>query len=137
MLLPKRTKFRKKQRGKNRGVTTGGSKIDFGQIGLQAVENGVLSSRQIESARRAITRYIKRGGQVWIRVFPDHPITKKGAEVPMGNGKGAVDHYVAYIKRGRIVFEIGGIDEALGKEALRLASHKLSVKTAIRYKSHS
>ncbi len=134
MLIPKRAKFRKRQRGKNRGITTGGSKIDFGQIGLQAVENGFLSSRQIESARRAITRYIKRGGQVWIRVFPDHPVTKKGSEVPMGKGKGAVDHYVSYVKRGRMIFEVGGIDDALGKEALRLAANKLSVKTVVRYK---
>ncbi|MDO8471677.1 MAG: 50S ribosomal protein L16 [bacterium] len=132
MLLPKRVKHRKHQRGSNRGVAAQGCHVNFGQFGLQALENGQLSSRQIESARRAITRHIKRGGQVWIRVFPDHPLTKKGAEVPMGKGKGAVDHYVAKVKRGRVLFEIGGVDDALARESLHLAAYKLSVKTAIK-----
>lgn len=135
MLLPKRVKYRKNQRGRYRGVTTRGFKLDFGQYGLVALENGLLSSRQIEAARRALTRQMKRGGQVWIRVFPHKPMTKKGAEVPMGKGKGSVDHYVAVVKRGRIVFEIAGVDEATAFEALRLAAHKLTVKTAVR-KSH-
>lgn len=132
MLLPKRAKYRKQQRGRQRGLAQRGHQINFGQYGLQALETGLLSSRQIEAARRAMTRQMKRGGQVWIRVFPDKPMTKKGAEVPMGKGKGAVDHYVAVVKKGRMIFEIAGVEEDLAKEALRLAAHKLSVKTSVR-----
>lgn len=109
-----------------------GYQVNFGQYGLQALDTGMLSSRQIEAARRAMTRQMKRGGQVWIRVFPDKPVTQKGAEVPMGKGKGAVDHYVAVVKRGRMIFEIAGVEESLAREALRLAAHKLSVRTTVR-----
>lgn len=137
MLLPKRTRFRKAMKGKNRGLAKGGSLIDFGQYGLQAQTHGLISSRQIEAARRAITRQMKRGGQVWIRVFPHKPITGKAAEMPMGKGKGAVDHYVAVIKPGRMLFEISGVNDTIAREALRLASHKLSVKTTVRVKEES
>lgn len=137
MLLPKRTKFRKSQKGKNRGLAKGGSGLDFGQFGLQSQTHGLVTSRQIEAARRAITRQMKRGGQVWIRVFPHKPVTGKGAEMPMGKGKGAVDHYVAVIKPGRMLFEIAGVTEEVAREAMRLASHKLSVKTTVRVKEEA
>lgn len=132
MLLPKKVKFRKQQKGRNRGMATRGCHVDFGEYGLQAMEGGMLSSRQIEAARRAMTRQMKRGGQVWIRVFPDKAITQKGAETPMGKGKGAVDHYVAPVKPGRILFELSGVDETIAREAMRLAAHKLPVKTAVK-----
>ena len=132
MLLPKRAKYRKRQRGSQNGMAKRGYQVNFGQYGLQALDTGMLSSRQIEAARRAMTRQMKRGGQVWIRVFPDKPVTQKGAEVPMGKGKGAVDHYVAVVKRGRMIFEIAGVEESLAREALRLAAHKLSVRTTVR-----
>ena len=132
MLLPKKVKYRKQQRGRHRGMAQRGSSVNFGEYGLQALENGLLSSRQIEAARRAMTRQMKRGGQVWIRIFPDKAVTQKGAETPMGKGKGAVDHYVAVIKRGRMLFELAGVDEAVAKEALRLAAHKLPVKTSVK-----
>lgn len=129
MLLPKKVKYRKSHRGKNRGQAYRGNKISFGEFGLQAIEGGLISSRQIEAARRAITRYIKRGGQVWIRIFPDHPVTSKGTETPMGSGKGTLDHFVAKTKPGNIIFELSGVQQAIAKEAFRLASHKLSIST--------
>jgi len=129
MLMPKRTKYRKAQRGRRRGNATRGSKVDFGQYGLKAVEPCWLSNRQIEAARVALTRHIKRGGKIWIRVFPDKPVTKKPAETRMGKGKGAPEFWVAVIKPGRILFEIEGVDEKLAREALRLAATKLPIKT--------
>jgi large subunit ribosomal protein L16 len=129
LLAPSRTKYRKQHRGRMRGVATRGNTLSFGEFGLQALEPCWLESRQIESARIALTRFMKRGGKVWIRVFPDKPITAKPAETRMGSGKGAVDHYVAVIKPGRIIFEIGGVSEEIAKEAVRLAGHKLPVKT--------
>lgn len=129
MLLPKKVRYRKSHRGKNRGLAYRGNKISFGDFGLQATESGLISSRQIEAARRAITRYIKRGGQVWIRIFPDHPVTSKGTETPMGSGKGTLDHFVAKTKPGNIIFELSGVQQIIAKEAFRLAAHKLSVNT--------
>ncbi|QQS26593.1 50S ribosomal protein L16 [bacterium] len=129
MLLPRKTKFRKVFKGKNRGEATRGTEISFGRYGLRALENERLTSRQIEAARRAMTRYIKRGGKVWIRVFPHTPVTKKPNEVRMGSGKGAVDHYVAKVQAGKIVFELDGVAEDVAKEAMRLAGRKLPVKT--------
>src|SRR6266852_6230838 len=129
MLLPSRVKHRKQHRGKRRGLAYRGSTVAFGDCGIQALVCAWLTSRQIEAARRVITHHVKRGGQVWIRVFPDKPVTSKPAETRMGSGKGAVDHYVAVIKPGRIIFEIGGVSEEVAKEAIRLASHKLPVKT--------
>ncbi|TAK94986.1 50S ribosomal protein L16 [Patescibacteria group bacterium] len=130
MLMPKKVKFRKMHRGgKALGVAGKGNEISFGSFGLRAMEGGLISMRQIEAARRAMTRYIQRGGKIWIRIFPDKPMTKKGDETPMGKGKGSVDHYVAKIKKGRVLFEIDGIAESVAKEAMRLSSHKLSVKT--------
>ena len=128
-LMPKRTKFRKMQKGRNRGKATRGTKVTDGEYGLQAVEAGLITGNQIEAARIAMTRYIKRGGKVWIKVFPDKPITKKPAETRMGKGKGAPEYWVAVIKPGRVMFEIAGVPEATAREALRLAMHKLSVKT--------
>ena len=135
MLQPKRTKYRKQQKGRNRGLAHKGSTIAFGSFGLKAMTGGRLTNRQIESARIAMTRSMKREGRVWIRIFPDKPITAKPQEVRMGKGKGAVDHYVAVIKPGRILFEIDGVSEAVASEALRLAAQKLPVqtKTIIRY----
>jgi large subunit ribosomal protein L16 len=127
MLMPKRVKYRKQHRGHRRGKATSGNTVAFGDFGLQALESAWIDSRQIESARIAMTRYIKRGGQVWIRVFPDKPVTAKPAETRMGSGKGAPDHWVAVIKPGRILFEIGGVDRTTASEALRLASHKLPI----------
>jgi large subunit ribosomal protein L16 len=129
MLMPKRTKFRKQQRGNRRGLAFRGSKIDFGQFALKAMEPCWLSARQIEAARVALTRRIKRGGKIWIRIFPDKPVTKKPAETRMGKGKGAPELWVAVIKPGRILFEIEGIGEELAREALKLAANKLPVKT--------
>lgn len=131
MLLPKKVKHRKWHKGRRRdvGVATRGASLSFGGFGLKAMGSAWITSRQIESARRAMTRYIKRGGKIWIRIFPDKPITKKGQEVPMGGGKGSVDHYVAVIKPGRVLFEMDGIDELIAKEAMKRASHKLPLKT--------
>ena len=129
MLTPRKMKHRKQQRGKRGGNATRGFEINFGSYALQSLGRGWISARQIEAARRAMTRYIKRGGQVWIRVFPDKPITMTSAEVPMGSGKGAVDHFAAVIKPGTILFEMDGVSADIAKEAMRLASHKISVKT--------
>jgi large subunit ribosomal protein L16 len=129
MLLPKKTKYRKQMKGRLRGTATRGIDIAFGQFGLKAETSERITSRQIEAARRAMTRYIKRGGKIWIRVFPDVPITKKPAEVRMGSGKGSVDHYAAKVKAGRIMFEMDGVAEDVAKEAMRLASHKLPIRT--------
>ncbi len=129
MLMPKRVKHRKQFRGRMRGKASRGAVVQFGDYGLQATEPVWLTSRQIEAARRAIVRYIKRRGKVWIRVFPDKPVTKKPAETRMGSGKGSVDHWVAVIKPGRVLFEMSGVSEADAREALRLAAHKLPCKT--------
>jgi large subunit ribosomal protein L16 len=126
---PKRVKFRKVQKGRRRGKANSGNTINFGDYALQAQDSAWLTARQIEAARRAITRHIRRGGNVWIRVFPDKPITKKAAETRMGSGKGAPDHWVAVVKPGRILFEMTGVSEAVAKEAMRLASHKLPIPT--------
>ncbi len=127
MLMPRRVKHRKVMRGRMSGVTKGGSSIAFGDFGLMTEEPAWITSRQIESARRAMTRSIRRGGKIWIRIFPDKPVTKKPAEVRMGSGKGAPDHWVAVVKPGRILFEMAGVAEADAAEAMRLASHKLPV----------
>jgi large subunit ribosomal protein L16 len=129
LLAPSRTKYRRQHRGRMRGQATRGNTLAFGEFGLQALEPCWLEARQIESARIALTRFMKRGGKVWIRVFPDKPITAKPAETRMGSGKGAVDHWVAVIKPGRVIFEIGGVHHDIAKEAARLASHKLPIKT--------
>lgn len=129
LLAPSRYKYRKQHRGRMKGTATRGNTLSFGEFGLQALEPCWLESRQIESARIALTRFMKRGGKVWICVFPDKPITAKPAETRMGSGKGAVDHYVAVVKPGRIIFELGGVSEEIAKEAVRLAGHKLPVKT--------
>ncbi|AEG30905.1 MULTISPECIES: 50S ribosomal protein L16 [Thiomicrospira] len=129
MLMPKRTKFRKVQKGRNRGLALAGSKVSFGEFGLKAVERGRLTSRQIESARRAMTRHIKRGGKIWIRVFPDKPITSKPLEVRMGKGKGSVEYWVAQIQPGRVLYEVQGVNESLAREAFSLAAAKLPFKT--------
>lgn len=129
MLLPKRVIYRKVHRGRMRGMAQRGAEVHFGEFGLQALEPCWMTSRQLESARRAIVRYVKRGGKVWIRVFPDKPVSKKPAETRMGGGKGAPDHWVAVIKPGRVLFEIAGVREDLAREAMRLASHKLPIRT--------
>lgn len=129
MLMPKRTKFRKQQRGRMRGKAYRGSNIEFGEFGIKALEPAWITSRQIEAARVAITRHIKRGGRVWIRIFPDKPVTKKPAETRMGKGKGAPEFWVAVVKPGRVLFEVEGVSEEIAKEAIRLASHKLPIKT--------
>jgi large subunit ribosomal protein L16 len=129
MLQPKRTKYRKQQKGRNNGLAHRGSVISFGSFGLKSMESARITSRQIESARIAMTRYMKREGKVWIRIFPDKPITSKPLEVRMGKGKGALDHYVAPIQPGRIMFEIDGVPADVAKEALRLAAQKLPVIT--------
>ncbi len=129
MLMPKRTKFRKQHRGRMKGKELRGVTLAFGDYGLQALEPTWMTSRQIEAARRAIVRFIKRGGKLWIRVFPDHVVTIKGAETRMGGGKGAPDHWVAVVKPGRVILELGGVHEDVAREALRLASHKLPIKT--------
>ena len=127
MLQPKRTKFRKQQKGKNRGVAWRGSDVSFGEFGLQAIEGSFVTSRQIEACRMAIQRHVKRAGKLWIRVFPDKPITKKPLEVRMGSGKGGVDGWVAVVKPGKVMFELAGIPEADAREAFRLAGTKLPV----------
>jgi len=129
MMQPKRTKYRKQFKGRNRGVATRGNKVSFGEFGLKTVELGRITSRQIEAARRAMSRHIKRGGKIWIRVFPDKPISKKPLEVRMGSGKGNVEYWVALVQPGRMLFEIEGVPEDLAREALRLAADKLPVKT--------
>ncbi|MCH7690840.1 MAG: 50S ribosomal protein L16 [candidate division Zixibacteria bacterium] len=129
MLMPKKTKFRKQQRGRRGGKAKGGYNIDFGEYGLKALEPCWMTNRQIEAARVAMTRYIKRGGKIWIRVFPDKPVTKKPAETRMGKGKGAPEYWVAVVKPGRIMFEVEGVSEELAREAMRLASRKLPIKT--------
>lgn len=128
--MPKKVKHRKWQRGGViRGKANRGNTVSFGSFGLKSLEANLVSSRQIEAARRAMTRYIQRGGKVWIRIFPDKPMTKKGDETPMGKGKGAVDHFVAVVKPGTVLFEMDGVKPEIAKEAMRLASHKLNVKT--------
>ena len=129
MLMPKRVKYRKQQRGKMKGKALRGSSIAFGQYALKALEPQWVTSRQIEAARVAMTRYIKRGGKVWIRIFPDKPVTKKPAETRMGKGKGSPEYWVAVVKPGRVMFEIEGVSEEIAKEAIRLAAHKLPMKT--------
>jgi large subunit ribosomal protein L16 len=131
MLMPKRVKYRKQMRGRLKGKASRGSDVVFGEFGLQATEGCWMTSRQIEAARRAIVRYVRRGGKLWIRVFPDKPVTAKPAETRMGSGKGSVDHWVAVIKPGRVLFEIAGVPEDAAKEAMRLASHKLPIKTQV------
>ena len=128
-VMPKRTKYRKMQKGRNRGKATRGTVVNEGEFGLQALEAGLITANQIEAARVALTRYIKRGGKVWIKVFPNKPITKKPAETRMGKGKGAPEYWVAPVKPGRVMFEIAGVSEEVAREALRHASHKLPVKT--------
>ncbi len=129
MLSPKRTKFRKQHRGRMRGLATRGSSINFGDFALQAQEPSWITSRQIEASRRAMTRYIRSGGKIWIRVFPDKPVTMRPAETRMGSGKGNPEYWVAVVKPGRIMFEIAGVAEETAREAMRLASHKLPIKT--------
>lgn len=129
MLMPKKIKYRKHHRGHNRGKAYRGSEVNFGQYGLQALESGWITDRQIEAARVAMTRKIKRAGRVWIRIFPDKPMTSKPAETRMGKGKGSPDHWVAVVKPGRIMYEMEGVSEALAREAFRLAAHKLPIKT--------
>lgn len=129
MLMPKRTKHRKVHRGRRRGVAKGGTEVNFGEYGIQALEEAWITSRQIESARIAITRAVKRGGKVWINIFPDKPVTQKPAETRMGSGKGNVEFWVAVVKPGRVMFELAGVDEELAREAMRKAGHKLPIKT--------
>ena len=131
MLVPKRTKYRKMQKGRNRGKATRGTMVTDGEFGIQALEPAWITSNQIEAARVAMTRYIKRGGKVWIKIFPDKPITKKPAETRMGSGKGAPEYWVAVVKPGRILFEIAGVPEDTAREALRLAMHKLPIPTKL------
>jgi large subunit ribosomal protein L16 len=129
VLQPKRTKFRKQFKGKNRGVAMAGNRVSFGEYGLKATERGRVTARQIEAARRAMTRHIKRGGKIWIRIFPDVPISSKPLEVRMGKGKGNVDHWVAKIQPGTVLYEMEGVNEELAREAFRLAANKLPIKT--------
>jgi large subunit ribosomal protein L16 len=129
MMQPKRTKYRKQFKGRNNGLAQSGNYVAFGEFGLKTLEGARMTSREIEAARRAMTRYVKRGGQVWIRVFPDVPITKKPLEVRMGSGKGNVEYYVAKVKPGKVLFEMEGVTEAIAREAFRLAASKLSVDT--------
>lgn len=129
MLMPRRVKYRKQFRGRMRGRAQRGDSVQFGQYGLQALEPAWITSRQIEASRRAIVRHIRRRGKVWIRIFPDKPVTAKPAETRMGKGKGSVDHWVAVVKPGRVMFEMAGVPEEIAREALRLASHKLPIKT--------
>ena len=131
MLMPKRVKYRRVQRGRMKGKATRGNVVTYGEFGLQAVEPGWIKSNQIEAARIAMTRYTKRGGQVWIKIFPDKPVTAKPAETRMGSGKGAPEYWVSVVKPGRVMFEIAGVPEETAREALRLASHKLPIKTKI------
>lgn len=138
MLQPKKQKYRKEHRARGglKGLSKGGNAVSFGSVGLKAVEAGEITSRQIEAARRAMTRSIKRGGKIWIRIFPHTPITKKASEVPMGSGKGTVEFYVARVKPGKIIFEMDGITEELARESLKLADSKLPIKTKIVLKHH-
>lgn len=129
MLQPKRTKFRKQHKGRNTGIATSGAKVSFGEFGLKALDRGHLTARQIEAARRAMTRHVKRGGKIWIRVFPDKPITQKPLEVRMGNGKGNVEYWVAEIRPGKVLYEMEGVSEEIAREAFRLAAAKLPFKT--------
>ncbi len=129
MLMPKKVKYRKQQKGKRRGKAWRGSEVTFGDYGLKAMESGWVTDRQIEAGRVAITRFIKRGGKIWIRIFPDKPITKKPAETRMGKGKGAPEGWVAVVRPGKIIYEMEGIDESNAQEALRLAAHKMSIRT--------
>lgn len=129
MLSPKRTKFRKQQRGRMKGQATRGNTISFGEFALQALEPSWITSRQIEASRRAMTRYIRRGGKIWIRVFPDKPVTMRAAETRMGSGKGAPEYWVAVVKPGRVMFEIAGVSEEIAREGMRLAAFKLPIKT--------
>lgn len=129
MLQPKRTKFRKVQKGRNRGLSQRGSKVSFGEFGLKSLDRGRITARQIEAARRAMTRHVKRGGKIWIRVFPDKPITEKPLEVRMGKGKGGVEYWVAQIQPGKVLYEMEGVSEELAREAFALAAAKLPVKT--------
>ena len=131
MLLPKRVKYRKVQRGRMTGAASRGNKVSYGEYGIQALEPGWITGNQIEAARIAMTRYTKRGGKVWIKIFPDKPITEKPAETRMGSGKGSPEYWVAVVKPGRVMFEIAGVSEEVAREALRLASHKLPIKTKI------
>lgn len=129
MLMPRKMKHRKQQRGKRRGVEVRGTTLSFGDFGLKTLDCAWITARQIEAARRAMTRCIKRGGEVWIRIFPDKPVTTTSAETPMGSGKGTLDHFVAVVRPGRVLFEMAGVQAELAKEAMRLAAHKLPVKT--------
>ncbi len=129
MLMPKRTKFRKQQKGRNRGLANRGSKVSFGEFGLKAVGRGRITARQIEAARRAMTRHIKRGGKIWIRIFPDKPITQKPLEVRQGKGKGNVEYWVAQIQPGRMLYEMEGVSEEIAREAFSLAAAKLPIQT--------
>lgn len=131
MLLPKRTKYRKRMKGRMGGDAKGGNQLTFGTYGLQALERGYVTNRQIEAGRRTLTRHIKRRGKIWINIFPDKPVTRRPAEVRMGGGKGAVDHWVAVVKPGRVLFEMDGVDESIAAEALKLAGYKLPIKTTI------
>jgi large subunit ribosomal protein L16 len=136
MLSPRRTKFRKQQRGRMTGLATRGNEIAFGQYGLQAIEPSWITSRQIEACRRAMNRYLKRGGKIWIRIFPDKPVTMRPAETRMGSGKGSPEFWVAVVKPGRILFEIGGVPEDIARESMRLAMHKLPIKVKFIVKAH-
>lgn len=129
MLMPKRVKYRKAHRGRMKGKASRGAQVSFGDFGLQALEPAWITSRQIEAARRAVVRHVKRGGKLWIRIFPDKPVTSKPAETRMGSGKGNVDHWVAVVKPGRVLFEITGVEETTAREAFRLATQKLPIKT--------
>jgi large subunit ribosomal protein L16 len=131
MLIPKKQKYRKKFKGSFKGVSVAGSRLNFGSYGLKAVDRGFITSRQIEAARRAMTRFIQKGGQIWIRIFPDQSITKKAAETKMGSGKGAIDHYAVRVLPGRVMFEIDGLPDDVARRALQLASHKLPLKSKI------
>lgn len=131
MLQPKRTKFRKQFKGRNRGLATVGNSVSFGEYGLKALDRGRITARQIEAARRAMTRYIKRGGKIWIRVFPDVPVTKKPLEVRQGKGKGNVEYWVAKVQPGKVLYEMEGVSEEIAKEAFRLAAAKLPIKTTV------
>ena len=131
MLQPKKTKYRKQQRGRMKGIASRGNVISFGEFGLQSLDCCMVTSRQIESARRAMSHHVKRGGKIWIRIFPDKPITARPAETRMGKGKGDIDHWAAVVRPGYVMFEMTGVDEVVAREALRLAAHKLPVKTRI------
>lgn len=135
MLQPKKTKFRKQMKGDNRGLAHKGSKVSFGEYGLKSVDRGRLTARQIEAARRTISRHVKRGGKIWIRIFPDKPISKKPLEVRMGSGKGSVEYWIAQIKPGTMLYELEGVSEELAREAFRLAAAKLPLKTTFTYRT--